>query len=518
MGLFFDYFKKTLRFPLIWREGHLSLLVRGGAASLDQAREDVLSCRTQAMPETCDLENLARIGEGRGIRQWPHEPDEFFRNRVRYAFKFFKMGGKRSGLQEILRMAGISVEILEPKQVRTALDAIEHSNLDGTWILDGTRPLESVLALTGMPELEWAEFAVRIDFSVFHDDTQHDFMKRLVYEYKPARSMPKFNYFLDFSLFPTSVDLNHMAWATSSHITRPLACPTRLDGSWRLGRPEEIITLDGSWNLDGFFKLGQVLQPALVERQVIDCHIHTRGSGGGIAAVPAGFPETITEPDFSLACKPLHGEIRLDGTWNLSGEQNLERRIVLGGSRKLDGTWFLQPGRKLGGAWPLDGSWRLDEDARPDGPVGIYKLDGTRKIGPRTPESVTWPQARGIISGATASLVSGTVVRTAGCGNGSSSSPVFVGTPGQVTAQPYIKLAYKPQPAPGSPLDGTWRLDGATQLAPGATLGGSRNLDGTWNLDLVHSELVPRQGEHKLDGTWKLGEVLPETRVWPIVR
>ena len=99
-----------------------------------------------------------------------------------------------------------------------------------------------------------------------------------------------------------------------------------------------------------------------------------------------------------------------------------------------------------------------------------------------------------------------------------SSTVVYVGTPGQVEAQPYIKLAYKPVPDPGSPLDGSWPLDGDTQLALGATLGGSRNLDGTWALDLIHSDLIPRESEHKLDGTWKLGQVLPETRVWPIVR
>ena len=124
MSLFFDYFRKTLRFPLIWKDGPLSALVRGAALALDQAREDILSCRTQAMPESCDPEYLDRIGAGRGVRQWPNEPDDFYRERVRAAFAFFQMGGKRSGLEEILRRAGADVEIWEPRDVKAVLSAV----------------------------------------------------------------------------------------------------------------------------------------------------------------------------------------------------------------------------------------------------------------------------------------------------------------------------------------------------------------------------------------------------------
>jgi hypothetical protein len=108
---------------------------------------------------------------------------------------FNRKAGKRVGVQEILSLAGIETEIWEPADVTSALRKAGVVQLDGSWQLDGTQKLESVMALAGMPYLGWAEFAIRMNFADYTYTEQEDFLKYLIYEYKPARSLPVFLYY-----------------------------------------------------------------------------------------------------------------------------------------------------------------------------------------------------------------------------------------------------------------------------------------------------------------------------------
>jgi hypothetical protein len=113
MSLFWDYFKKTLRFMLIQKPGPLAQTAKGGAESLDRAREDALWLREQFLPAICDPEYLKRFGRSRGIRRYWHETDEQYKNRVILAFVWQLLGGRHHGLSELLNYYGYSgVEIV----------------------------------------------------------------------------------------------------------------------------------------------------------------------------------------------------------------------------------------------------------------------------------------------------------------------------------------------------------------------------------------------------------------------
>ncbi|MCG8643353.1 MAG: phage tail protein [Desulfobacterales bacterium] len=369
MGLFFDYFRKTLRFPLIWKDGYLSILVKGASLTLDQIRQEIIDFREQAMPETCDVNYLSTIGQGRGVRQWPYEPDDFYRSRVSRAYSFFQMGGKRSGVEEILRLAGIEVAIYEPRDIRAALSQIGTPVLDGSWHLDGSTQLKSVPEMVSMPYLSWAEFLIRINLATMTDPQRTGLMKKLVYEYKPARSLPKFSYWLEMETsVETELDAQNAVVKDSD--CYPLTCTPLLDGSWKVGRDAENLKLDGTWAVDGFFRLGQELMPAVAMEKISNCRHVSDGYGASIVEINAGVPEQPgTVPYFSLSTRIR----RLDGSW------------YVGSYRHLDGTWSL--------------GWDKTLDTPRLGICAEHQLKSKYKVGYRDPESVSWPRINGGIYG-----------------------------------------------------------------------------------------------------------------------
>ena len=95
MGIFWDYFRKTLRFPLIWRPGPLAQLAKGGAEALDDTRGHIAWLRDQFTPETCDTTHLEHFARARGLRRWPSETDDFWKRRVVLAYEFYRRGGTK---------------------------------------------------------------------------------------------------------------------------------------------------------------------------------------------------------------------------------------------------------------------------------------------------------------------------------------------------------------------------------------------------------------------------------------
>ena len=522
MSLFFDYFRNTLRFPLIWKDGVLARLVKGAALTLDKAREDVLAVRPQAMPETCDLEYLVRLGDGRGVQQWPTELNDFFRTRVSSAYDFFMLGGKRAGLAEIIRRAGAKVEIVEPRDVKAKLDLLDNSVLDGSWHIDGVTDLKTTSSMVGVPHLNWAEFAVRINLAEMQAEWLHNFVKRLVYEYKPARSMPKFIYYLQFAVNPVSVTLDTSNTVHLPAKCQPMACATKLDGSWQMGRAAELLALDGQWQLDSFFKLGQVLMPVTAYKRIADCRLRTKAWAGSLAHIQAGGAEINTVPDFKLALKPAPIQCqKLSGVWQLDGAKALCVDFRLDRSRKVDGKWQLPGGQKLTAAWRLDGSWMVNESWMPvERQSGKNKLNGYLKIGPRSPQSNTWPQSRGCAyhggSFAQISAISETLNTDMAAHN---YAAIQVGSADWTEGLPYHQLALKPLiQTEAVAVDSSWKLNGSLSLAAALQLGRSRQVDGAWQLDWMDSSLTPREAVNKLDGSWYVGTMPPVTGSWPKIR
>jgi hypothetical protein len=102
MGIFWDYFRRTLRLPFIQQPGPLAMLADGGADSLDAARDDMLTLRDQFLPARCEDAFLYRFAAARGIVRHPLEPDEHWKERIRCAYVWWVAGGRVSAMGEAL--------------------------------------------------------------------------------------------------------------------------------------------------------------------------------------------------------------------------------------------------------------------------------------------------------------------------------------------------------------------------------------------------------------------------------
>ena len=100
MGLFWGYFRDTLRLPFTAKPGPLAMLAEGGADSLDPARDVILSLRDQFFPARCEDAFLLRFARSRGIVRAPLEPEEHWQARVRFAYRWWARGGRQSAMAE----------------------------------------------------------------------------------------------------------------------------------------------------------------------------------------------------------------------------------------------------------------------------------------------------------------------------------------------------------------------------------------------------------------------------------
>ena len=160
MGLFFDYFRRTLRLPFISASGPLALLAEGGADCLDTVREIILILRDQFLPARCEDVLLVRFAAVRGIRRAAFEPEEYWLSRVRFAYAWYIRGGRASALEEAL-CAGfgfISAKVVNLRDEDPARWASFRIVLDGAfgdllsrfdqleWAINEVKPARSKLA------------------------------------------------------------------------------------------------------------------------------------------------------------------------------------------------------------------------------------------------------------------------------------------------------------------------------------------------------------------------------------
>lgn len=160
MGVFKDYFFKTLRWPLIHRPGPLAALVEGLARALDEVRRDIIWLRNQFNPWTCELDMIPLHAASRGITQYATETDEQYRERCIRAFAWQRLGGGQLGMPQILAHFGypgtemLNVRHEDPERwaefkpkvpVRdTGLDAEDFQRIG--WTANETKPARSRLA------------------------------------------------------------------------------------------------------------------------------------------------------------------------------------------------------------------------------------------------------------------------------------------------------------------------------------------------------------------------------------
>jgi hypothetical protein len=104
MGLFWTYFKDTLRLPFLAAAGPLAMLAEGASQCLDTVREVMFDLRDQFLPARCEDVNLERFAASRGIVRGPLEPEEHWQVRVRLAYHWWARGGRESAMAEALTL------------------------------------------------------------------------------------------------------------------------------------------------------------------------------------------------------------------------------------------------------------------------------------------------------------------------------------------------------------------------------------------------------------------------------
>jgi hypothetical protein len=181
MGLFWDYFKNDLRWPLLFRAGPLSCLVEGASTALDASRTVISSLRDQFLPALCEDRFLVRFANSRGIVRGALETDAGWNARVKTAYLFWSRSGRESSMAEMLckgfGFTSVSVANLAGNHALT-------DETGGEQLTDET----SHEILEAIESDRWAEFMVTICLSSDAQEYLKEQVKWCINEVKPARS------------------------------------------------------------------------------------------------------------------------------------------------------------------------------------------------------------------------------------------------------------------------------------------------------------------------------------------
>ena len=207
------------------------ILCRVFGKRFDEAKEDILRAREEGMVATCSHEMLPVHGADRRLTRYEGEHPENFRSRIAMYEEICKLGGTNEGVLLAVRTLGYTSPVL----VRANdLTGFSHFTLDGSWLLDGSRTLESDTI-----ENRWAEFYIVI---VMDADEEHpisfDIMRKTVRKWKEVGA--KDNYFFKYNL---SIRQPHTGNFLEVLYKKHLFYYDyrKLDGMWKL---------DGSYMLD----------------------------------------------------------------------------------------------------------------------------------------------------------------------------------------------------------------------------------------------------------------------------
>jgi len=184
MGLFWHYFRDTLRPTFIQTSDALALLAEGSARLLDDVRDIIITLRDQYSPTRCEPANLSRFAASRGLVRHALEPEEHWLARISFAYHYWARGGRASSLEEALRLgfgfAGAGV-------VRINTSGALYDETSGAGLYD-----ESTGAILDYDNSErWAEFLVVCYLRPDQQVSGVSVMNGVIWainEVKPARS------------------------------------------------------------------------------------------------------------------------------------------------------------------------------------------------------------------------------------------------------------------------------------------------------------------------------------------
>lgn len=296
-------------------------------------------------------------------------PIENKRDHIRNAIAWHKKKGTKWAVTESLKRSGYYAEIITYHDALKAVEKAGGIKLNSSWSLNGSRKLIPFSKVSGAAWMEsWAQFCVKLDILSSNRSSWEKEARQIVDAAKPVRSHPVWLYFLKLE---ASIDFEttSVGHVSKHSFARPLRCKTLINGSWKVGRDPELISVNGSWELDGSFSLGQILQPAMAQKKIVNCRLDSGGGCKSSSLVYAGFPAGKSDkPFFNLSTTPR----KIDGMW------------ALGAFRRIDGTWQLKRTEQL--LVPVLGRYAK------------FKLKD-KQLGYKKPESRSWPQISGGIYG-----------------------------------------------------------------------------------------------------------------------
>lgn len=193
MGLFWEYFRDTLRIPFILKRDALAMLAEGGAGNLDGVRDIIITLRDQFFAERCEEVVLANFARSRGIVRAPLEPEASWRGRVRFAYLWWQRGGRAGGMAKVLidyfGFAAVDVVNMRAEDPARWAEFTVTCSMIGeeapftsdqvTWLINEMKPARSKLAgltmvatvLSDIPCWSGAMFSAET-IMVWPDDTQ----------------------------------------------------------------------------------------------------------------------------------------------------------------------------------------------------------------------------------------------------------------------------------------------------------------------------------------------------------
>ena len=156
---FWDWFRKTLRWPFLLLGGPIACVCEGIARAADTVLPDIHWFIAQCSPATCETEYVDRYGAARGLVRHFRETEDMWRRRVCAAHAWHKLAGRTFGMPKILDHYGYSGSVMFNRALEGEPDLWAHFRVEFggeypvsdadyeviLWILNETKPAKSIL-------------------------------------------------------------------------------------------------------------------------------------------------------------------------------------------------------------------------------------------------------------------------------------------------------------------------------------------------------------------------------------
>lgn len=216
----------------------------------DEVKEDILRARDEGMVATCSHEMLPVHGADRGLTRYKEEHPENYRSRIAMYEELCKLGGTNEGVLLAVKTLGYTSPVLVKANELTGF-----SQINGSWILDGSRKLEADAAMN-----RWAEFYIIIAMDA---DEEHpisfDILRKNVRKWKEVGAKDNYLFSYHISCRHNLEDVcrivlkvqGRIRMQAPTRIVLPMHAETKMDTGLRIETKNNLFYLNGQYMLDG---------------------------------------------------------------------------------------------------------------------------------------------------------------------------------------------------------------------------------------------------------------------------